>query len=128
MSLHPNPGGSRSCLYVHFILCRSGVLGIRLVVMVAFCIQGDNIQDAVAMGNRVDSWMDINRKVSSIPSLLPPSLLPPSLPPSLQASQANKHKINDSLAAGEREVPWQFRSEVVNSQFLELDVWWALSS
>ena len=42
------------------LLC-SGVLGIRSVVMVGFCAQGDNIQDAVAMAGRVDDWIGLRQ-------------------------------------------------------------------
>ena len=39
-----------------------------MVVMIAFCSQGDNIQDAVAMAARVDKWLHVNKKeVSSKP-------------------------------------------------------------
>lgn len=48
--------------YPHNFIFRQ-LVGVRLVVMVAFCIQGDNIQDAITMAGRLHSWMDINQKV-----------------------------------------------------------------
>ncbi len=45
----------------------SNALEMCLVVMAAFCIQGDNVQDAVAMADRVDAWMNINASVSPLP-------------------------------------------------------------
>ena len=37
-----------------------------MVVMAAFCIQGDNIPDAVTMADRLQSWLNINQSVSCI--------------------------------------------------------------
>ena len=44
---------------------QSALLGIRAVVMVGFCSQGDNIQDAVAMAARLDSWIGLKKDVRS---------------------------------------------------------------
>lgn len=45
-----------------FFTCSQSV-GVRMVLMVAFCNQGDNIPDAVTMAGRLHRWMNINKAV-----------------------------------------------------------------
>lgn len=46
----------------------SGLLGISLVLIVGFCVQGDNIQDAVSMAGWLDSWIHISKEVRKLAS------------------------------------------------------------
>ena len=38
-------------------------------MLVAFCSQGDNIPDAVAMANKLDSWIELKQKYKVIDTL-----------------------------------------------------------
>ena len=51
-----------SHLTYNLFLLLSNLLGIRLIVLIAFCTQGDNIQDAIVMAGHIDKWIGISKK------------------------------------------------------------------
>ena len=44
-------------LYVCLSVCLSSTDGVRLVVLMKFCSQGDNIQDAVGLATHLNAWL-----------------------------------------------------------------------
>ena len=58
------------CIW-HVFSCPSMAESVRLVVLMAFCSQGDNVLDAAGF---LDEWLKLKPQSGKVRSLLSPSL------------------------------------------------------
>ena len=56
--------------YVHALVtslsCFSAAAGVRLVVLIAFCSQGDNIPDATGLASYLDEWLLLKSQLGKV--------------------------------------------------------------